>query len=56
VIGPNMTVVTQLVEEVVALGQPGRVYGSDLDALHKQKGPNATASTWRWALERVVQP
>ena len=56
VVGPNMTVVTQLVEEVVALGQPGRVFGSDLDALHKQKGPNATASTWRWALERVVQP
>jgi len=47
-----MTVVTQLVEEVVALGQPGRVYGSDLDALHKQK----TIATWRWALERVVQP
>jgi len=58
VIGPNMTVVTQLVEEVVALGQPGRVYGSDLDALHKQKpkDQNATTSIWRWALERVVQP
>ncbi|MDX9953459.1 MAG: hypothetical protein RBT75_05165 [Anaerolineae bacterium] len=58
VVGPNMTVVARLVEEVVALGQPGRVYGSDLDALHKQKpkDQNATASTWRWALERVVQP
>jgi len=52
IVGPNMTVVGQLVEEVVALGQPGRVYGSDLDALHKQK-PTASG---HWPIERVVRP
>ncbi len=57
VVGPNMAGVTQLVEEVVALGQPGRVVGSDLDALRKRKKqPQTPASAWRWALERVVQP
>ncbi|GEM_PF-3022376 len=57
VVGPNMAEVTQLVEEVVALGQPGRVVGSDLDALHKRKKqPQTAAAAWRWTLERVVQP
>jgi len=57
VVGSDMAEVTRLVEEVVALGQPGRVVGSDLDGLHKRKKQPHTASTaWRWALERVIQP